>query len=82
MADLQNIIRMVISRRLRWVRNSSVYSWKRNAYRTSVEIPERKNHSECRDVDGRILLKLILEELNGKVCIKFIGFRIGTDEFF
>jgi hypothetical protein len=44
-----------------------MHSWKRNAYRTLVEIPEGKNHSEYPDVDGLIILKRILKELDGRV---------------
>lgn len=79
MTALQNIMRMFKSRRMRRVGHISVRSCKRNAYRTLVEIPQGKNHSEDPDVDGQIILKLILQELNGMVWMKFIGLRIGSD---
>jgi hypothetical protein len=40
--------------------------------------PEERNHQEDLNVDGRIILKWNLEELDEVLSIEFIWFSIGT----
>jgi hypothetical protein len=51
---------------------------KRNAYRLLVGKPEGSNHWEDQDVDGRIILELILERWVGVMWTGLIWLRLGT----
>ena len=42
--------------------------------------PERRKHLEIPGVDGRIILKWILEKENGKAWTESIWLRMGTDD--
>jgi hypothetical protein len=58
-------------------RACSTNGGKEDAYRTLVGKPERNNYKNL-DVDGRTILKWILEEHDGAVWSGLIWFRIGT----
>jgi hypothetical protein len=51
---------MIDSRRMRWTGQLERMGQKRYAYSVMVEIHERRTC--CEDVDGRIILKFILEK--------------------
>lgn len=40
--------------------------------------PKGKDHLEDLDLEERIILKLIFNRWNGKICTEFICLRIGT----
>jgi hypothetical protein len=54
-----NIIRVIISRRMRWARHVARMREGRGAYRILVGRLEGRNHLEDPGVDGRIILKWI-----------------------
>jgi hypothetical protein len=56
-----NIIRVIASRRLRWVGHVAQMGKIRGAYGVFVGKPEGRNHLEEPGVDGQIILKRILE---------------------
>jgi hypothetical protein len=56
-----SIIKVLKSRRMRWVGHAARMGERRNAYRILVGKPEGKNHLEDQDVDGWTILKWILE---------------------
>jgi hypothetical protein len=51
---------------------------RKGVYSVSVGRPEGKNHWEDRDVDGRIILKWILEKWDGEAWTGLIWLRIET----
>jgi hypothetical protein len=57
------IIIMIKSRRMRWAGHVAQILEKRNAYRTLVETPERKDHWEDQDVGGWTILKWIQDRM-------------------
>jgi hypothetical protein len=69
---------MIKSRRMGWAGHVARMGEKRNAYRILVGKPERKRQLENLDVDGRIILRRILERLDGMVWTGLICFRLGT----
>jgi hypothetical protein len=77
----QNIIRMTKSRRLRWAGNVAGIAEMRNAYTVFYleEYIKERDRLLDTDVDGRMILKLILKESDVKVWSGFIWLRIGTD---
>jgi hypothetical protein len=48
-------------RRMRWAGHAARMGERRNACRILVGKPEGKNHWEDQDVDGRTILKWVLE---------------------
>jgi hypothetical protein len=58
---MPNIIRMIKSRRMRWMGHLARMGEKRNAYRILVGKPEGKRPLGRLDVGDRIILKWILE---------------------
>jgi hypothetical protein len=50
----------------------------RGAYRVLVGKPEGRSHLKCRGVDGRIILKWILEKWGRKTRIGLIWLKTGT----
>ena len=52
---------------------------KRGTYRVLVGKPEGRNHLEETFVDGRIILKWILEKWDGGTWPESIWLKIGTD---
>jgi hypothetical protein len=61
-----NIIPVIKSRRLRWAGHVARMGERRGAYRALVGKPEGRNHLIDPGVDGRIMLKLIFERLDGR----------------
>jgi hypothetical protein len=55
-----NIIRMIKTRRTRWVGHAARMTDERAACKILVEKPEGKNNLADLGVDGRIILKLML----------------------
>jgi hypothetical protein len=51
---------------------------KRNTYKALVRKLKERDHSEERDVIGRIILEWILERYDGVVWTGLIWLRIGT----
>jgi hypothetical protein len=72
------IIRVIKSRRKRWVVHVARMGEKRNAYRYWWESQKETDHWEDRDVGGCTMLKWILERYNGMEWIGWIWLRIGT----
>jgi hypothetical protein len=60
-----NIIRVIKSRRLRWVGHVERMEDKRCAHRVLVRKPEGKRSFGNPDIDGRILQKIIFKKLVG-----------------
>jgi hypothetical protein len=56
-----SIIRMIKSRRMRWVGHVARMDETRNAYRLLVGNPGERDHMEDQKVDGWIILSCILE---------------------
>jgi hypothetical protein len=61
-----NIIRVIKSRRLRWAGHVARMGERRGAYRALVGKLEGRRPLGRPGVDGRIILKWILESLNGR----------------
>jgi hypothetical protein len=59
-------------------RECSTYGASRDAYRVLVGKPNGRNHLEDPGVDGRIILKWILEKWDGRAWTVSIWPRIGT----
>jgi hypothetical protein len=55
-------VRVIKSRRIRWVGHVACMREKRGAYRVLVEKYEGKNHLEDPVLDGRIILKSIFRK--------------------
>ena len=73
-----NIIRVIKSRRLRWVGHMAHMGEKSNAYRVLVGKPERKRpllRYRCRWKDN---IKMYLTVKDGTAGTGFIWLRIGT----
>jgi hypothetical protein len=60
-----NIIRVIKTRRLRWVGHVARMRERRGAYRALVGNLRGGDHLEDSGVDGRIILKWIFERLGG-----------------
>jgi hypothetical protein len=56
----------------------STYGESRGEYRVLVRKPEGRNHLEDAGIDGRIILKYILENLDGGLRNGSIWLRIRT----
>jgi len=55
--SLQNTVRVIKSRRMRWAAHVARVGERRSVYRVLVGKPERKIHLEDRGVDGRLILR-------------------------
>jgi hypothetical protein len=51
-----NVIRMIKSRRMRWVLHTVCMGAMRNVYKILLEILKGRDHSEDLGIDGRIIL--------------------------
>jgi hypothetical protein len=60
-----DIIRVIKSKRLGWAGHVASTGERRGAYSVLVGKPEGRNHLEDPGVDGRIILKRILEKWDG-----------------
>jgi hypothetical protein len=60
--SLTDTIRLIKSRRMRWVGHLAHIKDKRCAYRGLVGKPEERDHFEDPGVDGRIILKWIFKK--------------------
>jgi hypothetical protein len=59
-----NILRVIKSRKMRWVGHVARTGDRRNAYRVLVGRPAGRKHLEDLGVDGSIMLKCILNKWN------------------
>jgi hypothetical protein len=57
-----NIIRMITSRKMRWVERVAVMCAKTNAYRVWCQSHKERDHYKDLDIGGLIILKWILEK--------------------
>jgi hypothetical protein len=57
-----NVIKMMKSRRMRWVGHVACMGAKRNAYRFWWESQKERDHQEDLDVGGRIILNWIVKK--------------------
>jgi hypothetical protein len=73
-----SIIRLIKSRRLRWVGYVARMGEKRNAYRLLVGKPEERDHWEDQEIGGWIILGWILERWDGVMWTGLVWLRIGT----
>jgi hypothetical protein len=71
---------MIKSRRLRWAGHVSHMGVRRGAYRILMGNLMEGDHLEDPNVDGRIMLKLIFERLDGGAWTGLIWLRVGTDD--
>jgi hypothetical protein len=62
-----SIIRIIKSRRMRWLGHVERMGERKNAYRLLVGKPEERRPLGRQDVGGWIILKWILERLDGMV---------------
>jgi len=46
--------------------------WRRSVYRVLVGILEGKKHFEDLDINGRVILKLIIRKLDGRMCVIYL----------
>ena len=76
--SLPNIVRVVKSRRMRWVGHVARIGQGRGVYRVLVGKPEGKNHWGDPGVDGRIILRWIFWKWEEVVRTGWNGLRIGT----
>ena len=73
-----NIVRVIKSRRLRWVGHVARMEEGRGAHKVLVGRPEGKNHWGDQDVDGRIILRWIFRKWERIVGTGWSWLRIGT----
>jgi hypothetical protein len=76
--SLPSIVRVVKSRRMRWVGHVALMGERRGVRRVLVGKPEGKNQRGDPDVDGRIILRWTFRKWDGVVGIGWSWFRIGT----
>jgi hypothetical protein len=62
-----NIIRQIISRRMRWAGHVARMGEKRKVYRVLVEKPEERDHSDDLSVEGRMGSLCMLGRLDGSI---------------
>jgi hypothetical protein len=74
----QNIIRQMNSRRMRWAGHVARMGEERIVYRVLEGNPEKGDHLEEQDVDGRMGSELILGRQAGGVLSGFSWLRTGT----
>jgi hypothetical protein len=74
----QNIIRVIKSRRMRWVGHIARMGEKRSVYRILVGRPEGRRPLGKPSVDGRIILKRIFKKWDGWAWTGLSWLRIGT----
>jgi hypothetical protein len=68
---------MMNSRRMRWAGHVARMGEKRNAYRILMGKPQTKQPLGSLGVDGRVILKWILEKSDGVEWPGFIWLRLG-----
>jgi hypothetical protein len=79
---LPSIIRMIMSRRMRWAGHVPRMGEKRNACRILWESQMERDHYEDQDVGEWTMLKWILERQKGVVWSGSIWLWIGTSGWF
>ena len=75
---LPNIMRVVKSRRMRWVGHVARMAEGRGVHRVLVGKSEGRDHWGDPDVDERIILRWIFRKLEGVVGTGWSWLRIGT----
>ena len=76
--SLPNIVRVVKSRRMRWVGHVARMGQGRGVYKVLGGKPEGKNHWRDPGTDGRIILGWIFRKWEGVVRTGWSWLRIGT----
>jgi hypothetical protein len=76
--SLPNIVRVVKSRRMRWVGNVARVGEERGVHRRLVGKPRERSHWGDPDVDGKIILRWIFRKLEGVVGTGWSWLSIGT----
>ena len=76
--SLSDIVRVVKSRRMRWVGNVALMGEDRGVHRVLVGKPEGRRPLGTQDVDGRIILRWISRKFEGVVGTGWSWLRIGT----
>jgi hypothetical protein len=75
-----NIVRVIISRRMRRAGNVARTGKRRGVYRVLVGRPEGKNHLKNSGVDGRIILIWIFKKWDVGAWTESIWLSIGTGD--
>jgi hypothetical protein len=76
--SLPNIVRVVKSRKMRWVGYVACMGEESGVHRALVGKPEGKSHWGDPDLDWRIILRWIFRKLEGVLKTGWSWLRIGT----
>jgi hypothetical protein len=75
--SLPNIVRVVKSRRMKWVGHVARMGEDSGVYRVLVGSMRERGHWRDKDVDGRIILRRIFRKLEGVMWTGWSWLRIG-----
>jgi hypothetical protein len=73
-----NNVRVIKTRRMRWVLHEACMGEKRNTHKILAAKYERIDYVKDLGVNGKIILKWILGKQGGKIWTGCIWLRIGT----
>ena len=80
LSSSSNVVRVVISTRMRWTGHVVRMGDIRGLYRVFVGKPEGKNHLGDRDVDGRIILRWLFRKWDLRAWSGSMLLRTGTGD--